>query len=134
MVMTGADQAEADDQQVFENLYPRTAKALRKIIPGDDMRSHIFVSWLATVPDAEGIPVPASITDQGQVQIDYSEKEYRRLIAESAISSSKSSVPRYGTTGAMTRRHMGQVTAETFTLVPQCGHMREFREAQTGHP
>ncbi len=34
----------------------------------------------------------------------------------------------------MTRRHIGQATAETFTLVPQCGHMRELREAQTGHP
>lgn len=80
VVMTGADRAETDDQQVFENMYPRTAKALRKVIPGDDPRSNIFVSWLATVPDAEGIPVPASIMDQGQVQIDYSEKEYRRLI------------------------------------------------------
>jgi hypothetical protein len=82
VVMIGADRAEADDRKVFEEAYPRTAKAMRKVIAGDDIRSNLFASWLGTVANAEGILVPASIMDQGQVQIDYSEKEYRRLIGK----------------------------------------------------
>ncbi len=34
----------------------------------------------------------------------------------------------------MTLRQIGQVTMVMFTLVPQFGHILEFREAQTGHP
>ena len=34
----------------------------------------------------------------------------------------------------MTLRQTGQVTMVMFTLVPQFGHIREFRDAHTGHP
>ncbi len=76
VVMTGADRGEADGRQLLEDFYPRTEKTLRKAAGG----YHTFVSWLGTVPNAEGHQVPATAVSDGQVQIDHSEEEYRRLV------------------------------------------------------
>ncbi|MHC1680791.1 MAG: GTPase domain-containing protein [Methanomassiliicoccales archaeon] len=81
IVLTKADRAEANDQNVFEEAYPRTIKALRKGDPEHSGASHVLVSWLGTVSDPHGKQVPATTVREGQVQIDYSEKDYRRLIS-----------------------------------------------------
>jgi len=80
IVLTKADRAEADDHRVFQRMYPRTVESLRKVIQDGDVRSRTVVSWLGTVPGPLGEQVPATKVSDGQVQIDYSEKEYRRLI------------------------------------------------------
>lgn len=80
VVLTKADRAEADDQQAFEKKYPRTATALRNAHPGGDISTRTIVSWLGTALDERGVQIPATVQRDGQVQIDYSEKEYRRLI------------------------------------------------------
>ncbi len=80
IVLTKADRAEADDRKVFESMYPRTLRSLREAVRYGDVRSRTVVSWMGTVPDPRGEQVPATMVHEGQVQIDYSEKEYRRLI------------------------------------------------------
>lgn len=79
IVLTRADRVEADVPKVFETTYPRTAEALRKAVQRGSS-SQVMVSWVGTVPNADGDPIPAVNVREGQVQIDYSEKEYRRLI------------------------------------------------------
>ncbi len=80
IVLTRSDRAEADDQKVFEEAYPRTCKALREAVSGRGATFHTLVSWLGTVSDHNGKQVPATTVREGQVQIEYSEKEYRRLV------------------------------------------------------
>ncbi len=80
IVLTKADRAEADDQKVFDESYPRTSKALREVISERNSASEILVSWLGTVSDPNAVKVPATTVREGQVQIEYSEKEYRRLV------------------------------------------------------
>ncbi|HQN76000.1 MAG TPA: hypothetical protein PLQ92_04555 [Methanomassiliicoccales archaeon] len=80
VVLTKGDRAEADEQNRFEEMYPRTARSLRKAIPGGEAGSNVFVSWIGAVPVEGGAPVPAAVVSEGQVQIDYSEKEYWRLV------------------------------------------------------
>jgi hypothetical protein len=80
VVLTRSDRAEADDQKVFEEQYPRTLRALREAVPGRGATFHILVSWLGTEPDSNENQVPATAVREGQVQIEYSEKEYRRLV------------------------------------------------------
>ena len=79
VVMTKAERAEADGPKVIETAYPRTAKALLSAVQKGS-ESHVVVSWVGTVPDVDGDQAPSVIVGEGQVQIDYSEKEYRRLI------------------------------------------------------
>jgi hypothetical protein len=80
IVLTKADRAEADDPKVFEVTYPRTFKALREAVSERGVASHILVSWLGTVTDPNKEQVPATMVREGHVQIEYSEKEYRRLV------------------------------------------------------
>lgn len=80
VVLTKGDRAEADEQKLFEEMYPRTAGSLRKAIPGGEAGSNVFVSWIGAVPGEDGTLVPAATVSDGQVQIEYSEKEYRRLV------------------------------------------------------
>jgi hypothetical protein len=81
VVLTRADRAEADDKKLFGDGYPRTSKAMLRALPEGDGASRLFTSWLGTVPNMSGDQAPATTIGEGQVQIDYSEKEYRRLIA-----------------------------------------------------
>lgn len=76
VVLTKAEPAEADGERVFETAYPRTAKAVHKA----DELSPIFISWLRTVPDTDREQVPSALRRDGQVQIDYADEEYRRLV------------------------------------------------------
>jgi len=79
IVLTRAERAEADDQKVFEEAYPRTTKALQEA-EARGASSHIIVSWVGTEMDVRGSELPATAMREGQVQIDYSDKEYRRLV------------------------------------------------------
>ncbi|MHC1709347.1 MAG: hypothetical protein AB9819_02940 [Methanomassiliicoccales archaeon] len=80
VVLTKADRAEADDHKVFEDNYPRTFKALQKDIYDRHVTSHVLVSWLGTITGPNDEQVPATAVREGQVQIEYSEKEYRKLV------------------------------------------------------
>jgi len=80
VVLTKAERAEADDQKVFEEAYPRTSKTLHQAFARKRSASHVIVSWVGTEKDQEGNEVPAVTMREGQVLIDYSEREYRRLI------------------------------------------------------
>jgi len=81
IVLTKTDRTRADDQKVFEEGYPRTSKALQEAAKERGAASHILVSWLGTVLDLNAEKVPATLVREGQVQIEYSDQEYRRLVS-----------------------------------------------------
>jgi len=80
VVLTKAERAEADDDKVFEEAFPRTSGTLHQAFANNGSASHTIVSWVGTVEDSQGMEVPTTTVRDGQVRIDYSEKEYRRLI------------------------------------------------------
>ena len=80
IMLTKADGAEAEAEGMLKEICPRTFEALSKAFSEHGASSDAFTSWVGTEKGAEGLPVPATKVRDGQVQIEYSEKEYQRLV------------------------------------------------------
>lgn len=80
IMLTKADRAGADAEAMLKGTCPRTSGSLRKAVSEKGASSNAFASWMGTEKGAGGEEVPATQVREGQVQIEYSQKEYQRLI------------------------------------------------------